>query len=507
MAKLFKNKEELALTVDFFMKYIVAVDQGTTSTRAILFNEQFQVVQQAQLPLRQFFPKNGWVEHDAEEIWQATVQVIKTVIAQIDAKTILGMGISNQRETTVIWDRETGKPVYHAIVWQDRRTADYCQSLLSYEVVVKEKTGLLLDPYFSASKINWLLNHIPNGYDLARSGKLAFGTIDSFLLWRLTGGKVHATDVTNAARTSLFNIYTQEWDSDLLKIFDIPIELLPVVKENCVHFGDTIFDLFKCAIPILALAGDQQAALVGQCCFLPGTVKATYGTGCFMLAHTGSEPIKSQHRLLTTIGYKIQGELAYALEGSIFAAGSVVQWLRDQMRFIAQASDSEKVAAQLQDNGGVYLVPAFTGLGAPYWDPLARGLITGLTRATDWQYIVRAGLESIAYQSNDLLQAMQQDGAKISVLRVDGGMIQNHWLMQFLANLLQIPIYPAKLSETTALGVAYLVALAVGLFDSLSAISMIQQQSQPFLANGDIANIEKWRNEWREAVARSLRQS
>lgn len=487
-------------------KYLLAIDQGTTSTRAVLFNLQGQPVDFSQLPLQQYFPHDGWVEHDPAEIWQATLSCCRDVLKKVGttAKEIVGIGITNQRETTIIWDRKTGKAIHNAIVWQDRRTSNVCQELAAKPGVsqmVQNKTGLLLDPYFSATKINWLLDHVPNARQRALKGELAFGTVDSFLLWQLTKGKVHATDATNAARTMIFNIRTQQWDSELLQLFNVPTTLLPEVKDNCADFGDTDAEWFGAPIAIAGMAGDQQAALVGQACFEPGTVKSTYGTGCFLLFNTGTQIVESQNQLLTTIGYRLNGEVTYATEGSIFAAGSTVQWLRDQMHFVKDSADSEHFASTVADNGGVYLVPAFTGLGAPYWDPLVRGAILGLTRDTQIAHIVRAGLESIAYQTCDLLEAIINDGATHPIaLRVDGGMVRNNWVMQFLADMLKIPVDRAAVVETTALGVAYLAGLQTGCYQSLNEIASLWQSQRRFEPVLSDELRTAWYQGWKKAV-------
>ncbi len=451
---------------------ILAIDQGTTSTRAIVFDGEARPAAAAQRELPQIYPSGGWVEHDPEEIWRATLEVCRAVLADPAGAGVAAIGITNQRETTVVWDRETGVPVCNAIVWQDRRTAEWCARLkrAGHEAEVTERTGLLLDPYFSAGKIAWILANVAGAGAAAKKGKLAFGTIDCFLLWRLTGGRVHATDATNAARTLLFNIHTQEWDRDLLRLFDIPPSLLPAVYDNAAAFGATEPALFGRPIPVAGMAGDQQAATVGQACFQPGMVKSTYGTGCFVLLNTGDRPVVSRSRLLTTVAYRLHGRPTYALEGSIFIAGAAVQWLRDGLRLIASAGDSEALASALADNGGVYMVPAFTGLGAPHWDPHARGAIFGLTRDTGIAQIVRAALESVSYQTRDLVVAMANDGARPAVLRVDGGMVANEWLMQFLADILDMPVERPSSGETTALGAAYLAGLQTGVFGSLDDI-------------------------------------
>lgn len=444
--------------------YYLSIDQGTTSSRAIVFNEQFQPVASAQKELKQFFPQSGWVEHDPEEIWLSVIECCKKAVSNsgLHFSQITAIGITNQRETTVIWDKKTGIPIHNAIVWQDRRGSDYCLQLLKQydERLVQQKTGLLLDPYFSASKIHWLLNQVKHGSDLA------FGTVDTFLLWRLTGGRAHATDATNASRTLLFNIKNQSWDADLIELFGVDGVALPAVKNTADSFGLTQSDIFGVSIPITAMVGDQQSALFGQVCLAPGMVKATYGTGCFMVLNSGDRQICSQNKMLATVAYRMDGKVSYALEGSIFSAGVTIKWLRDKMQLINNAADSEAMARTVADNGGVYLIPAFTGLGAPHWNPEARAAIVGMSQATERAHIVRAGLEAVAYQTKDLLMAMQADGvASIKALRVDGGMVANDWLMQFLADILDLPVVRAKVSETTALGAAYLAAIGA---DNLS---------------------------------------
>ncbi len=491
------------------MKYILAIDQGTTSSRAIVFTQDGKPVGQAQVEFEQFFPQSGWVEHDAEEIWQTVINCCQQAVAsaQLSMSDILAIGITNQRETTVVWDRATGQPIYHAIVWQDRRTANVCQQLeqAGHETLVQAKTGLLLDPYFSATKLAWLLDHVPNARVRAEKGELAFGTIDSYLLYRLTGGQQHATDITNASRTLLFNIHTQTWDKELLSLFDIPEQMLPKVLDNNDDFGVTESDILGAQLPIAAMAGDQHAALVGQACFQPGMIKSTYGTGCFMMLNTGERAVTSQHRLLTTVAYRINGQIRYALEGSIFAAGSTIKWLRDQLGIIKNSNETEALARQIEDTGGVYFVPAFTGLGAPHWNPDARAAIHGLTRATDRASLVRAGLESVAYQSRDLLAAMQADGVSvIKELRVDGGMVANDWLLQFLADMLHLPVDRPQVIETTALGVAYLAGLQMGLYDSLDEIAKHWQSEQRFTPSMDEPQRQRLYRGWQGALQRVL---
>lgn len=491
------------------MKYILAVDQGTTSTRAIVFDEQAQPLGLAQQKITQFFPQSGWVEHDAEEIWQSVLHCCHQAIkaANIPFEKITAIGITNQRETTVIWDKKTGKPIYPAIVWQDRRTTKQCETIKKAisESIVQEKTGLLIDPYFSATKIAWILDHIPDARQRAAKNELAFGTIDCFLLWKLTQGKRHATDITNASRTLLFNIHTGKWDTELLNIFKIPINLLPEVLENCAAFGKTDVSLFEKEIPITAMAGDQQASLVGQACFNPGMIKSTYGTGTFLMLNTGTKLILSQHRLLSTIAYQLNGQITYALEGSIFASGSAIQWLRDKLGLIKTASESETLASRVNDNGGVYFVPAFTGLGAPFWDPHARAAILGLTRDSNVAHIVRAALESVAFRTRDLVDLMAKDITfPMKEIRVDGGMVVNNWLMQFLADILNIPVEQPKIIETTALGVAYLAGLGAGIYSSLDQIAKLWRCERRFEPQMSTEIRQQLYSNWQAAIKKIL---
>ncbi len=464
--------------------YILAIDQGTTSSRAILFDEQGHICATRQQEFPQQFPASGWVEHDPEDIWNSVRATLDGVLADehMDSGTVAAVGITNQRETTVIWDRETGKPVYNAIVWQDRRTADYCETLRDngLEKTVAELTGLLIDPYFSATKIGWILDNVSGARERAERGELAFGTIDSFLLWRLTGGQVHRTDATNASRTMLFNIHTQCWDPELLKIFDIPEPLLPEVMDSADDFGQiTEVDALK-GVAVTGVAGDQQAALFGQTCFTAGMAKSTYGTGCFLMLNTGDQALTSDHRLLTTVAYRLDGKVTYALEGSIFIAGAAIQWLRDGLQLISNASDTEPLAEGTPVDHGVYLVPAFTGLGAPYWDPNARGAIFGLTRDTGIREIVTAGLQSVCYQTKDLQKAMEKDGVRPVTLRVDGGMVANNWVLQFLADILGARVDRPSLVETTALGAAYLAGLQAGIYTSLEQLAALWRCDRRF---------------------------
>lgn len=456
-------------------KAILAIDQGTTSSRAIIFDHNAQVVAAAQQEFPQLFPANGWVEHDPEAIWASTLSVCREAIAKANAKNfdVVAIGVTNQRETTILWDRETGKPLYNAIVWQDRRTADRCEEMKAdkLEETISDKTGLLLDPYFSASKVGWILNSVDGVKLRAQAGKVAFGTVDSFLLWRLTGGKKHATDATNASRTGLYNIKTNRWDEDLLKLYDVPESILPEVLDCNAAFGQSDPDLFGKSIPILGIAGDQQAASIGQACFAEGDTKSTYGTGCFVLVNTGTTPLASKNRLLSTIAWRVDGKTTYALEGSIFVAGAGVQWLRDQLHLINAASDTEGLARGLSSNDGVYIVPAFTGLGAPHWQSEIRGAIFGLTRATGPAELARAMVESVCYQTHDLLQAVAEDGVAPKSIRVDGGMVANNWMCEYLAGVLNLTVERPRIMETTALGAAYLAGMTVGLFGSFDEIA------------------------------------
>ena len=485
-------------------QYILSIDQGTTSSRAMLFDENGHAAFTAQQEFTQHFPRDGWVEHNAEEIWVTTLGVVREALqkAAAEAREIAAIGITNQRETTVVWDRASGEPIYNAIVWQDRRTANFCETLRQQgrEAAVTAKTGLLLDPYFSGTKINWILENVAGARARAEKGELAFGTIDSFLIWRLTGGKSHTTDATNASRTLMFNIHEQAWDSELLEMLSVPEALLPEVLDCAADFGTTSKALLDAEIPIAGVAGDQQAALVGQACFEPGMIKSTYGTGCFMVLNTGSQALASNNKLLTTVAYRLNGETTYALEGSIFVAGAAIQWLRDGLGIIDSAQQTEEMAASLESNNGVYMVPAFTGLGAPHWDPDARGAIFGITRDTGPEELVRATLESVCYQTFDLLEAKRRDGLTPTRLRVDGGMVQNNWLCQFLADVLGIIVERPQQTETTALGAAYLAGLQVGIFSSIDDIASRWQAEQEF----DPAMEKNARNlllaDWHEAV-------
>lgn len=449
------------------MTQILAIDQGTTSTRSILFSKDLRPITTAQEEFAQHFPKSGWVEHDPADLWRSALSTARAVLARTDVAQVAAIGITNQRETTLIWDRETGLPIHNAIVWQDRRTADLCAALkdAGHEAMINARTGLLCDPYFSGTKITWLLDNVPGARDRAQAGKLAFGTVDCYLIWQLTGGQVHATDATNAARTLIYNIKTGAWDADICALMNIPMSLLPEVKDSAAEFGSTDPALFGRAIPIRGVAGDQQAATVGQACFQPGMMKSTYGTGCFALLNTGGDMVLSKNRLLTTIAYQLDGKVTYALEGSIFVAGAAVQWLRDGLKIIATAADTQPLADQADQTQDVYLVPAFTGFGAPYWRPDCRGAIFGLTRGTGAPELAKAALESVGYQTRDLLEAMHADWgtAAEGVLRVDGGMVASNWAMQFLADILGAPVDRPVVTETTALGAAYLAGLQSGI--------------------------------------------
>ena len=485
---------------------ILAIDQGTTSTRAILFNRQSDIVGIAQQEITQYFPADGWVEHDAQEIWQSTLDTVNEVLSKTGtgAASVAAVGITNQRETTIVWDKNTGAPIHRAIVWQDRRTSDYCAALKAegFEQTVTDSTGLLLDPYFSATKVKWLLDNVPGARASADRGDLLFGTVDSFLLWRLTGDRVHRTDATNASRTMLFDIHRQEWDTGLLNRFGIPETMLPEVCDCSADFGIT--SLFGADIPVTGIAGDQQAAMVGQCCFEKGMLKSTCGTGCFVIMNTGEVPLASRNKLLTTLGYRLNGRVTYGLEGSIFVAGAAVQWLRDNLRLIKDASETESIARANPDAHGVYLVPAFTGLGAPWWDADARGAIMGLTRNSSLEDVVTATLQSVCFQTRDLLRAMMDDGAEPGVIRVDGGMAANDWLIQHLADIVQLPVDRPRIIETTALGAAYLAGLGVGFFSSVEDVKNCWQLERQFTPSMDANSSDSLYRGWSDAVARVL---
>jgi glycerol kinase len=488
--------------------HVVAIDQGTTSTRAMVFDAARQPIASAQKELRQIFPRQGWVEHDPEEIWQATVETIKSALSEsgLTADGIAAIGVTNQRETVVLWDRATGKPLYNAIVWQDRRTAAQCADLRKKgaEDLIRARTGLLLDPYFSGTKIGWLLDNIEGARPKAADGDLAVGTIDSFLLWRLTGGGVHATDATNACRTLLFDIHRQDWDDDLLDMLAVPRPLLPDVRDCAADFGSTLPTLFGGAIPVSGIAGDQQAATVGQACFEPGAIKSTYGTGCFAVINTGDTPLASQNRLLTTLAYRLNGKPTYAIEGSIFIAGAAVQWLRDGLGIVKHAAETEAMAARANPDSEIYMVPAFTGLGAPYWDSAARGALFGLTRDSGPNEIARATLEAVAYQTRDLFEAMKSDGTAIpTTVRVDGGMTENAWFIQCLADTLGIAVERPPVTETTALGAAYLAGMQVGLYPSPDAMRKDWRADARFEPSMAEDKRERRYAGWKDVVART----
>lgn len=490
-------------------KYILALDQGTTSSRAIVFDHDGKICSVAQKEFTQYFPKPGWVEHNPNEIWSSQASVIAESISAIDINglDIAGIGITNQRETTIVWDVDTEEPIYNAIVWQDRRTADYCDKLRAEGLIdtIREKTGLIIDAYFSGTKIKWILDNVPGARQRAEQGKLRFGNVDSWLVWRLTRGEVHVTDVTNASRTMLFNINTLKWDADLLKLLDIPVSMLPEVKSSSEVYGHTKTTIFAHEVPISGIAGDQQAALFGQMCIEPGAIKNTYGTGCFVMLNTGEKPVKSENNLLTTIAWKIGDKINYALEGSIYVGGSVVQWLRDGLCCIKSSSEIEELAASVPDSGGVFFVPALTGLAAPYWDQHARGTIIGITRGTTTAHIARAALDGIAFQTYDIARAMAKDmGAPLTELKVDGGASRNNLLMQYQANLLGIKVVRPKITETTALGAAYLAGLAVGFWKDLDEIKQQWQVEHTFDPVPDNEEIAAAKQGWTDAVRRTL---
>lgn len=491
-------------------KYLLAIDQGTTNSRAIVFDKAGKLLSQHEISLQQFFPQSGWVEQNPDEIFANTVQCCREAVnkSRLHVEEISAIGISNQRETTIIWDKHTGRPVYPAIVWQDRRTSELCQQFMRTmpAELIQQKTGLLLDPYFSATKIIWILNNVPGIKERAANGDLLFGTIDTYLVWKLTKGKSHVTDATNASRTMLYDITMQQWDKHLLQSFDIPEILLPTVLDNTADFGMVNADFLGREIPITGIAGDQQAATVGQACFHPGMVKTTFGTGCFMLLNTGREVIHSKNRLLSTIAYRVNHEVVYGLEGSIFSSGVTIKWLRDTLKLIKTASETESHAHRVQDTGGVYLVPAFTGLGAPYWDPDARGALFGLTRGSEISHIVRAALEAVAYQTRDLLDAMARDYCnEIATLRVDGGMSANNWLLQFLADMVGISVQRPSCVETSALGAAYLAGLQIGMYSSLQELTDLWKMNASFSPQMANPQREILYADWKEAVARTLK--
>lgn len=486
---------------------ILALDQGTTSSRSVVFDASANIIASDQKEFTQHYPANGWVEHDPEEIWDTIKTTARAVIEQTQSQgKIAAIGITNQRETVIIWDRATGRAIAPAIVWQDRRTADICKSLASagHEAQVTEKTGLLLDPYFSASKVGWLLDNVDGARGRAERGDLAFGTVDCFLLWRLTGGRVHATDETNASRTSLYSIHTGDWDDELLALFNVPREVLPEVKPSAARFGETEEALFGAAIPVCGIAGDQQSAAFGQLCTQPGMSKATYGTGCFLLMNTGEKAVQSSNRLLTTRACRVGAAPQYALEGSIFIAGAVAQWLRDELQVIATSPESEAIASRLPSNDGVYLVPAFAGLGAPHWDSEARGAIYGLTRQSGRDHLIRAALESVAYQTHDLLAALAADGATPELIRVDGGMSANNWLLQFISDMTDTKLQRPPNVETTALGVAYLAGLEIGVWQNIEALDKMNRPYQTFTPAMAVPDRRQLLKDWNIAVKTTL---
>ncbi len=486
-------------------KYIIAIDQGTTSSRTILFDDKARIVHISQKETRQIYPENGWVEQDAVEVYKTQLATLMQVITEkhISPELIAAIGITNQRETTIVWDKNNGKPVYHAIVWQDVRTSDYCKELQTkgFNEMIKAKTGLVIDSYFSATKIKWILDHVEGAREKAEKGELLFGTIDTWILWNLTNGKVHTTDYSNASRTMIFNINTLEWDKELLDLFDIPLQMLPEVKESVTHFGDFVLD--GVAIPVTGIAGDQQAALFGQACFKKGETKNTYGTGCFLLMNTGKKPQFSEHGMLTTIAWGMDGKVNYALEGSVFIGGAAVQWLRDGLQIISTAEETEKKAIEVKDNYAVIVVPAFSGLGAPYWDMDARGAVFGITRGTTTKHLIKATLESIAYQSMDLINAMQEDSTiKLKHLKVDGGASQNNYLMQFQSDILNAEVERAEIIESTAMGAAYMAGIGVGLWDKQDILNN-RKINRTYKPGMDASLRNKLINKWHKAVKRT----
>ena len=489
-------------------KFLVAIDQGTTSTRSILFDTKGNIKFISQLEFKQYFPKNGWVEHNPNEIWLTTLKTLKRVInktSKLKGK-IISIGITNQRETTILWNKKTGKPIYNAIVWQDRRTQQYCEKLKKrkYEKIFRKKTGLFIDPYFSATKIKWILDNVKESKKLLKSKNLLFGTIDTFLIWKLTKGKKHLTEASNASRTMLFNINNNNWDSEILSKLNIPKNILPAVINSADNFGVTNKQIVGKEIPISAVLGDQQAAAVGQACFEKGSIKSTYGTGAFVIMNTGSKKIYSKNKLLTTICYRLNGKNTYALEGSIFIAGAGIQWLRDKLKLIDNAYETEKIAKSRKNNDDVYVVPAFSGMGAPYWRPDARGLITGLTRNSDWKNLVRAVVESVAYQSYDLFNSMRKDGLKPRTVKVDGGMVANNWFSQFLSDIINLNVTRPKILETTALGVALIAGYQVGQFKSLNEIKLKWKKDRVFSPKLNKSIRNELLNGWKSAVDKTL---
>jgi len=489
-------------------KFILALDQGTTSSRALLFDQAGNIRYTAQKEFTQIFPKPGWVEHDPVEIWSSQAGVAAEAISGlgINGTQISGIGITNQRETTIVWDRQTGEPVYNAIVWQDRRTAGYCDELNNqgYAEIIRRKTGLVIDAYFSGTKIKWILDHVKGARKKAERGELAFGTVDTWLVWKLTRGRTHVTDVSNASRTQLYNIHSLEWDQELLDLMEIPAAMMPRVASSSEIYDHTNTTIFASKVPIAGIAGDQQAALFGQMCLEEGMVKNTYGTGCFMLMNTGTKPFISQNKLLTTIAWQINGQTTYALEGSVFMGGAIVQWLRDGLGIIKSSSEIEALAASAKDNGGLYFVPSFTGMGAPYWDQYARGMMIGLSRGTDRSHIARAALEGIAFQTMDVLKVMELDtNLKIKQLRVDGGACANNLMMQFQADILNSAVIRPKIIETTAMGAAYLAGLATGFWENMDVLKQQWQPDRQFNPSMDSDRVNKMKGEWADAVERA----
>ncbi len=488
------------------MNGILAIDQGTTSSRAIIFSKSGKKIISSQLEFKQYYPKNGWVEHNPNEIWSSVIKVTKNVLEKSKKLKIKikALGITNQRETTICWDKKNGKPVYNAIVWQDRRTENYCKKIKNKEKLIRKKTGLFLDPYFSATKVKWIIDNVPKAKKLLRKNQLLFGTIDSFLIWKLTEGKIHATDATNASRTMLFNIVDNRWDKEILKIFKLNKKILPIVKNSADNYGFTSKNIIGQNIPITGVLGDQQASMIGQACFEKGAVKSTYGTGAFVLMNTGDERLFSKNKLITSICYRIKNKTTYALEGSIFIAGAGVQWLRDKIKLINNASETEKIAKSKNNNKGVFVVPAFTGLGAPYWNSKSRGLVTGLTRDSDWKDLVRATLESVAYQTFDLFESMRKDGLKPSRVKVDGGMVSNNWFTQFLSDILKINITRPKINETTALGAAYIAGYQIGIFKSFKDIKRNWKKNRDFKPKLNKTYRNKLLQGWKQAIKKTL---
>ncbi len=483
---------------------IISIDQGTSSTRSVLYDNKGRYIDSVQQEFDQLFPMEGWVEHSPDQIWDTVIATLTTLVKrnELTSSDIASIGITNQRETTIVWNKRTGQPIYNAIVWQDRRTASFCEGLISHDKEIQKKTGLTLDPYFSATKINWILNNVDGAKELAQKGDLLFGTIDTFLIWKMTEGRHHLTDVTNASRTMLFNIKQEKWDESLLDLFQVPISMLPEVCDNVYDFGVT--KILGGEVSIGGVAGDQQAALIGQCCFSPGEVKSTYGTGCFMIVNTGEKPLFSENRLLTTIGYRLNGKTSYALEGSIFVAGSAIQWLRDGLDFFEDSSETEKLAQEASSDSKVLVVPALTGLGAPYWDAEARGAIFGLTRDTGKEEVTKATLESIAYLSRDLIEAMKKDNASLDKLMIDGGMVANNWFCQKLANILTVEVTRPKIIETTSLGAAFLAGINAGLFEDIEMLRELKATERSFVPEEEV---EDRYLEWKDAVTKVLTKS